>query len=518
MTTRICAVAAIVLSLAMPQAANAWGQEGHSIVAEIGQRRLDANARESVAKIIGSGTSLASMASWADGYRPAHPETSRWHFVDIPRERMTYDAAVDCALDPKQGDCTVQALARVRDVLACNSNELARRDALKFAVHLVGDIHQPLHTADELRGGNGQKVEGKVHSTTCGRKGCEATVMSSSLHSLWDGELIRWTVYDWGAYVDRLEDTVLKGNDFQLKVVNEKPEDWAMQGHVVAALVWPTVSDSTPMQIDDAYYQRVLPLLDQQLALGGMRLARFLNDAFTASCPLSDRPQDFAQGSETFAAKASNLGELKRQLTAYGSTALPGGLTQYQTDQKRVTDAARDYIRARLAAGVTRPAVVLDVDETSLDNLPQMAVNDFGYIPQGECAIDEKGPKHGYACASVPWEQQGGAPAIKATLDLFNEFKAKVSFFFITGRGPGQVPGTEANLSKAGYSGWVKLVTKPKAWPSAVSTANYKATERAKLVAEGFNILANVGDQPSDLAGGYSERQFLMPNPFYRLP
>jgi predicted secreted acid phosphatase len=502
----------------LPQWAAAWGQEGHSIVAEIGERRLDAKAREAVANILGPGTSLASVSSWADGYRADHRETARWHFVDMARARQVYDPAVDCRLDEKEGDCTVNALERLREVLACGTNEAARRDALKFAVHFVGDIHQPLHAAGELRGGNDQKITGKVHTATCGRPGCEVTVSAPNLHSLWDGELIRWTVYDWGTYVERLEERVLKGNDFQMKVVNEKPEDWAMQSHAIAAMVWPTVSASAPMVIDDAYYQRVLPVLDQQLALGGVRLARYLNDAFSASCPLRRETKLFAGGSETLSASASNLGELKKQLEAYWKTPLPSGLTQYQADQTRVAEVARAYLRTRLASGVSKPAVVLDIDETSLDNLPQMAVNDFGYIRAGDCKLEATGPKSDAACGTQAWEEQGGAAAIPATLALYQEFKGKVAFFFITGRRDSEAAWTEANLAKAGYAGWEKLITKPKEWPSSVSTVNFKATERARLVSQGYTIIANIGDQPSDLAGGYAERVFLMPNPFYRLP
>jgi hypothetical protein len=114
--TRMMALAATLACLAAGPAA-AWGPEGHSIIAEIAQRRLTPEAAAMVAELLGRGHSLAAIASWADDIRDARPQTYNWHFVDIPLAVPTYDAKRDCKADAQKGDCIVLELGRVRDDL-----------------------------------------------------------------------------------------------------------------------------------------------------------------------------------------------------------------------------------------------------------------------------------------------------------------------------------------------------------------------------------------------------------------
>jgi len=148
---------ALAMTVGCAGPALAWDQEGHSIVAEIAQRRLNAAAAQEVEQMLGRGYSLASVASWADDVRETAPETYNWHFVDMPIGSSQYDPATQCAPDPK-GDCVVAELDRLKSELRC-APDAQKLDALKFAVHFVGDIHQPLHTVAEEAGGNGINVD-----------------------------------------------------------------------------------------------------------------------------------------------------------------------------------------------------------------------------------------------------------------------------------------------------------------------------------------------------------------------
>jgi acid phosphatase len=499
MLRRFVSLAALAFA---PALCHAWGQEGHSIVAEIAQRRLTPDAAMAVAKLQG-GASLASVASWADDVRGERKGDFNLHFVDIPRGEHEYDEKTHCAPSEK-GDCVVKALQRAQQALRCAPAEDARREALRYVVHFVGDVHQPLHATGDLEGGNAFKVHGSLHGQTC--KGTCA-LESGNLHSLWDSGLIRRTVWDWGAYVERLEKTLLATQDFDLKSGGDQPADWAIQSHAVGELVWNDKLIPADGTIDDAYYAAVLPVLDQQLALGGLRLARLLNETFapgSCSAPVAATPSPRA---EKGLQPGANLGELKTQFKAYRDA---GG---YARDQAAVGDAAAAWVLAR-AKQVPRPALVLDIDETSLDNWDQLAQNDFGYIVQGDCTVAP-----GTACGALAWEAQGRAPAIAATLKLFKAARAAgVSVFFITGRKEAERDATQANLRAAGYDGWAGLVLRPDGAHSAYSAASFKAGERARIVMQGYQVLATVGDQPSDLAGGYAEKAFLMPNPFYRIP
>lgn len=261
----------------------AWGQEGHSVVAEIAQRRLSPRAAAMVARVLGRGRSLASVASWPDDVRAERPGTSRWHFVDIPIASNHYDAAENCAPTP-QGDCAIAELARLRSELRCARGATARQEALKFAVHVVGDLHQPLHTVDEDKGGNAIPVQVQLRGLVCSQA-CRAP-LASNFHLAWDIDLIHAVVFDWGAYVDRLESGWLKSAEARTRgAAGGTPVDWALETHAAAQTVWNLLP--ADHVINDDYFQKVLPTIDRQLGLAGLRLARFLNEAYGSNrCPV----------------------------------------------------------------------------------------------------------------------------------------------------------------------------------------------------------------------------------------
>lgn len=220
-----------------------------------------------------------------------------------------------------------------------------------------------------------------------------------------------------------------------------------------------------------------------------------------------------------------NLGDLKGELVAYHESGA------YESDLWAVDAEAMAYLVER-AHKVKKPALVLDIDETSLSNWEVLVADDFGYLsriscdllPNGSCGANEqsklipcdalpKGP-----CGWESYEKTLRAPAIRPTLDLAKKASAEhVALFFITGRHEAERSFTEDNLRKAGYPEWVHLYMRPDG-TSTKSAADYKAPLRKTIEDEGYTIIVNVGDQPSDLIGGHAERSFLLPDPFYRVP
>jgi predicted secreted acid phosphatase len=201
----------------------------------------------------------------------------------------------------------------------------------------------------------------------------------------------------------------------------------------------------------------------------------------------------------------ANLGDLKQQLAEYKRSGA------YDRDVAAALLKAEQYVEYR-APLVPKPALVLDIDETSLSNWPEIQANDYGRVTIGACNLPA-GP-----CGQTSWQERGTDEAIAPTLKLFKKAREKgVSVFFITGRSEILRTATEANLRRAGYAGWSAIIMRP-VRNTTPSAADYKAPEREKIVRQGFTIIANVGDQPSDLAGGFAERTFLVPNPFYRIP
>jgi predicted secreted acid phosphatase len=181
----------------------------------------------------------------------------------------------------------------------------------------------------------------------------------------------------------------------------------------------------------------------------------------------------------------------------------------YAADLAAVYAAARGYVEAR-ADAVSQPAVVLDIDETSLSNWPNIDADDFGFILGGPCTLEK-----GLPCGFNAWVGRGDAAAIEPALDFFNAAKAKkVAVVFITARKESQRMITELNLRHAGYDGWAKLVLKPDGDTSSAQA--YKSAAREQLMKDDhYTIIANIGDQLSDLAGGSAECSFKLPNPFY---
>ena len=264
-------------AVCLPGEALAWGQEGHSIVAEIAQRRLSPAAQAAVRDVLGNG-SLAAVSTWPDDIRDSRQTTSKWHFADIPIDK-NFDPERDCKPDPANGDCVVAELERLRTELRHGSRQ-QRQEALMFAVHFVGDIHQPLHTVAEKRGGNDIEVTITAAGLTCAT-GCppEFKTIKTEFHRAWDSDLIHRTVFNWGTYVDRLETGWLKSAEARkIGLDGGKPADWVVETHRYAQTMWHLLRQDGV--IDDAYFEKALPVLDRQLAVAGLRLARFLNETF----------------------------------------------------------------------------------------------------------------------------------------------------------------------------------------------------------------------------------------------
>lgn len=202
-----------------------------------------------------------------------------------------------------------------------------------------------------------------------------------------------------------------------------------------------------------------------------------------------------------------NVGDVKNAAVAYHDSG------RYERDLASVTARARAWIDER-ARQVDRPAIVFDVDDTALSNWEVIRADDFGRVFGGPCEALPEGP-----CGWVNWDLMGRSLALQATLDLYRSIRSQgVAVFFITGRDEPQRAATEMNLRQAGYAEYVRLEMVSFDAPHYASAADFKAPRRAAIEAEGYRIIANVGDQPSDLAGGFAERTFLLPNPFYRIP
>jgi S1/P1 Nuclease len=246
----------------------AWGSEGHHIAAEIAEQFLEPSTAHQVRELlaIDNETTLAQASTWADEIRSQRPETARWHYVNIPINPPTgtpqaYDARRDCPT----GDCVVAKISAFEAVLRDKAAPPRQRlEALKWIVHLVGDINQPLHCADNNdRGGN------EVHVMFMG--------LSTNLHQVWDtGILTHAGIKDERVYALDLVHSISPAEAEKWR--SGTPADWADDSYGVASNLIYGVWPHDPGKLPASYEQKAIYVVQVQLEKAGVRLAAVLND------------------------------------------------------------------------------------------------------------------------------------------------------------------------------------------------------------------------------------------------
>jgi hypothetical protein len=275
---RACITAAIVAILESTPV-HTWSPQGHRLVALVAANHLTAVARDRVKQLLGDET-LADVAVWADDFAVANSQTGLWHYVNLPADAATYDRDRDC---PRQQrvtaggrgdqwrDCAIDRILYHRQQLADRSLDRADRAiALKFLIHLVGDLHQPFHAIDAGRGGNDIPVS-VYGSTSCTYD--DGTQYRCNLHGTWDTELLAHRRWDDRRYLDELEDLIERRG--WSAADSGTPAAWALESHDIGK----SVLSAGQFTIDDAYYHRHISQVEERLALGGLRLAAILNEA-----------------------------------------------------------------------------------------------------------------------------------------------------------------------------------------------------------------------------------------------
>jgi len=262
----------------------AWGLQGHQAVADIAWQGLSPVARQEATRLLAlePGQTLVSLATWADEHRG--PVTAPWHYLNFPRGQCRFDAARDCP----DGQCVVGAIDRQRAILASKATDAERLQALKYLVHFVADVHQPLHAGyQDDRGGNTVQLR--------------FLMRASNLHALWDKGLIEQLGLDNEALIAAAHAQLAAQGTNQLPVQTHAQAHGQTQAFTKAQSTAPAPPGSGLANAIDmaeescrivaqagfypqgdpspAYVARMTPVLLQRLALAGQRLAALLNQA-----------------------------------------------------------------------------------------------------------------------------------------------------------------------------------------------------------------------------------------------
>ena len=248
-----------VLCAGSLQTALGWGQKGHDVTAYIAECNLTPEAAQEIDRVL-DGHSPVYYANWLDSasHTPEYAYTRTWHYANID-EGYTYDTM------PKEpaGD----VVTAVNDLVAeLKSKELSAEkeaEALKMLIHLVGDMHCPMHLGrlSDL-GGNKRPVRFFGRDT--------------NLHSVWDTNIPeavhKWSYSEWQQQIDRLTD------EEAAQIAAGEPADWVKETHEICKEIYGFTPEGTDISYD--YLFKYTPVVERQFLRGGHRLARLLNEIY----------------------------------------------------------------------------------------------------------------------------------------------------------------------------------------------------------------------------------------------
>ena len=260
-------LALFMLSLAMlcnVQALFGWGATGHDVVAAIAEKHLTDKTKAELGKIL-DGRSIIYYSSWMDGlqnspyWKYGYNQTKTWHYANVD-EGYTYQTMTK----NEKGD-VVTGLTMMTDELMnnyANLTDSVKADYVKMIVHMVGDMHCPMHAGrlSDL-GGNRTKVRWFGKNT--------------NLHSVWDSKIVEsahsWSYTEWQRQIDRLNRKQSRA------IVQGTPNDWIEECVAIADDVY---RNSTGTNLSYDYVAQYASVVEQQLLKGGLRLAALIEEIY----------------------------------------------------------------------------------------------------------------------------------------------------------------------------------------------------------------------------------------------
>jgi hypothetical protein len=258
--------AAFASTLALPTEAWAWGRIGHRVSAQLTEKRLNPKAKAAIAAILPPGSTLADASTWPDEHRRELPETAPWHYIDVPLDEPRYDSRFS-GDSPEKG-CIVDKIAEMRARLKDPSKSVEdRRFALRFLVHLVEDLHMPMHVGDNSdKGGNRTQIRFFEDG--------------SNMHRLWDSDMIERVSKDEAAWIADLGK--VDTPEAFTAAVKGTVEDWATESILASRAAYEIFGVGrlkSGQKLGQDYFDRSLPVVRDRLYKSGVRLAEMLNEA-----------------------------------------------------------------------------------------------------------------------------------------------------------------------------------------------------------------------------------------------
>ena len=237
-----------------------WGSRGHEVIANIANVHLSKRAEKEVRKLL-DGHTMVYYCIWMDEIRndSVYAFTRTWHYANVDKGK-TYETQDK----QPEGDVVTALELSINQLKNKNQPDSVRSMYLKFLIHLVGDIHCPMHAGRAVdRGGNDFSVIWKKEKT--------------NLHRVWDGLLIsdakNWSSIEWAIYID-----IVMDKKRQKAIEAGTPLDWFNETVAIADGIYENTKEN--QEIPQAYTRKYTPVIEEQFLKAGYRLAGLLNEIF----------------------------------------------------------------------------------------------------------------------------------------------------------------------------------------------------------------------------------------------
>ncbi|OUJ72879.1 S1/P1 nuclease [Hymenobacter crusticola] len=259
MLKKYCALFLLAL---LPFSLRAWGVMGHRTVAKIAQNHLKKSTKRQIAQLLGTET-IPLVSTWADEarYSSEYKETAPWHFANLP-DGLGYEqfsTQLKALTVPNAYQALQQNIQILKDPAKSKDEKVV---ALKFVIHLVGDVHQPMHVSRaEDQGGN--KIQAKYQGK------------ETNLHSLWDSGLVEYQGYTYSEMAQAY-DHVRGSQQKQWQAAD--PVQWMFESYQISQQLYAEAAKGT--DFDFRYTPAHLPTVQERITQAGIRLAGVLNSIY----------------------------------------------------------------------------------------------------------------------------------------------------------------------------------------------------------------------------------------------
>ena len=260
------------ISMCTALSAMAWGQKGHDVTAYIAENHFTPATAAAVADLL-DGMSPVYWANWLDNasHTPEYAYSKTWHYKNVDADKTYWTQP-----ELESGDIVKALRMNIATLANPDKSREDKQLAMKMVVHLMGDLHQPMHMGHSTdRGGNNVKVK------YFGR--------DANLHGIWDTNLVesahKWGYTEWQQQIDRVPE------EEEVVIIGGNIDDWGQQTVAQCRKIYNTMPANASFSYDEV--AEAAPVIEAQLLLGGLRLAHVLNSIYDPDYKHAKTPSTF---------------------------------------------------------------------------------------------------------------------------------------------------------------------------------------------------------------------------------